>query len=572
MTRQLRKGAVLGIGTFSPVRMALHGRIDVCRASIFPSDPRVWTTASRSASWSCWRCNAVVATNRTVSASSPSKIDPSAVEESAESTMQAMTIQLSTASRDPRSVCHTNSNLSVPTLKPTFQDCSIHPSWRFVTNASAMSLSKRGYEAAKPSGFMFMWEVLNNLYHPKTNPTGYVSLGLAENALMHDTLSEHIHENIALPNHALTYGDGPAGSKRLKSVMAKFLTNYLKPFMPIEPNHIVVANGCGSVVEHLSWALAGPGDGILLGQPYYGTFIPDISHRPGVNVVPVPFQGVDPLGPDAAKKYEDTLLEFQQKGQKIAALMLCHPHNPLGRCYSRSVLIDLMRLCEKYKIHLISDEIYALSVWTNTIDKDPAPVAFESALSIDPKGIIDPSRVHVVWGISKDFGANGLRLGALVSQNNAPLHAALMSVALYSYCSSLSEHVTANFLEDEGWADNYISENRRKLGQHFEIVASWAKQNGVAYMPGVNAAFFLWVNLGKAYRERHPRRRIDDLDDHVMQALVRKKVFLASGVQFGSEQPGWFRIVFSNPEDLLREGLRRVILAIDEDDSVPSKL
>jgi aspartate/methionine/tyrosine aminotransferase len=58
-----------------------------------------------------------------------------------------------------------------------------------------------------------------------------------------------------------------------------------------------------------------------------------------------------------------------------------------------------MRLCQKYKIHLISDEIYALTTFPT---KDiPNPTPFTSLLSIEKEGIIDPSLCHVVHGMSK---------------------------------------------------------------------------------------------------------------------------------------------------------------------------
>ena len=58
-----------------------------------------------------------------------------------------------------------------------------------------------------------------------------------------------------------------------------------------------------------------------------------------------------------------------------------------------------MKFCQRHKIHLISDEIYALSVWENP--EAPDAVTFESVLSIDTTGIIDPGLVHVLWGMSK---------------------------------------------------------------------------------------------------------------------------------------------------------------------------
>ncbi|KAK1989152.1 pyridoxal phosphate-dependent transferase [Colletotrichum cereale] len=425
-------------------------------------------------------------------------------------------------------------------------------------------LSTRGREAAKPDDGMLLWTIVQDLWDPDTNPTGYVSLGIAENTLMHDRLAAHIHSNLAVPNHSFTYGDGMTGSKRLKQSLARFLTERLKPTTTIEPQHISVTNGCSSAIEHLAWAFGNPGDGFLLGQPHYGAFLPDVEYRTGCRLVQVPFHDVDPFGLDAVQKYEDSLVAAQTKGTRVAAIILCHPHNPLGRCYPRETIIELMRLCQRYNMHLISDEIYALSTWNNTIDTHPAPVPYESCLSIDTSDIMEPHRLHVLWGMSKDFGANGVRLGAIISQQNPSFHSSLTPVGIYSSPSAITDHATANILDDTEWVNKYIEENQRKLQENFELVAHWATNSGIEYAQGANAAFFLWVNLGKAYRKRHPQREVKDISAEVMRALLARKVFLASGKQFGSEQPGWFRVVFSNKKELLLEGLRRITAVMDD--------
>ena len=107
---------------------------------------------------------------------------------------------------------------------------------------------------------------------------------------------------------------------------------------------------------------------------------------------------------EAVAEYERAILSAKKRGVHAKALMLCSPHNPLGRCYSRESLIAYMRLCQKYQIHLVSDEIYAFSTWKNRHDSSPPPVDFTSVLSIPSEGNIDPSLVHVLWGMSKDFG------------------------------------------------------------------------------------------------------------------------------------------------------------------------
>ena len=365
-----------------------------------------------------------------------------------------------------------------------------------------MSLSNRAKELSEPDPKFMFWDILQDLWHPEDNPGGFVSLGLAENSLMHDNLSAHIHEHMALPNDALTYGDG---KKRLRRSVAAFLTRHLAPAAPVEPAHVTVANGCSSAIEHAAWAFGDPGDSFLLGRPYYGTFVPDVTLRMGTKLIAVDFGGKDPLGLGAVRDYEDAILKAQRDGGRVAGLILCHPHNPLGRCYPRPVLVEFMKLCQKYQVHLISDEIYALSTFTNTYDASAEEASpFVSILSIDPAGVIDGGLVHAVWGVSKDFGANGLRLGALVSQHNPDLHAALVPVSLYSSSSAVTDHIVANFLDDRAWVERYISENRRQLAANYEHVAAWANDNDVPYAPGVNAAFFLWVNLGAAWKKRHP--------------------------------------------------------------------
>lgn len=421
-----------------------------------------------------------------------------------------------------------------------------------------MALSQRAHELSKPDPAFLLWDILQDMWHPDVNPNGYVSLGLAENSLMHTRLSEHIHKNLALPTDEFTYGDG---TKRLRATLARFLTKHLKPLTPFEPAHITVTNGCSSAIEHASWAFGNPGDVFLLGRPYYGTFVPDLTARMSTELAPVSFGEVDPLSIEGVEKYEQKILEMQAQNKRVAGLVLAHPHNPLGRCYPRDVLVELMKLCQKYQVHFVSDEIYALSTFPNTVDKVPV-AEFESASSIDTTDIIDPTLVHVIWGISKDFGANGLRLGAIVSQNNQRLHAALTPVSLYSSSSSLTDHVVANFLDNDEWVDAYIKDNRRKLAENYEHVTAWAKKNNIEYKPGVNAAFFLWVNLGKAYAESHSNG-LNDLDKTIMDSLLKEKVFLASGAQFGSEVPGWFRIVFSQKLDYLNLGLDRILKALE---------
>lgn len=98
--------------------------------------------------------------------------------------------------------------------------------------------------------------------------------------------------------------------------------------------------------------------------------------------------------------------------------MLCNPHNPLGQCYPKETIIDLMKFCHKYKIHLLCDEIYAASVY-DIPDKHAVP--FTSVLSFDYTPYISSDYVHVYYGMSKDFASGGLRLGFMLIKNSTSI-------------------------------------------------------------------------------------------------------------------------------------------------------
>ena len=404
--------------------------------------------------------------------------------------------------------------------------------------------------------------ILSNLWDGDTNPDGFISLGVAENSLMHSRMIDHLHRTMNIPDMAMTYGDG---FKRVKAATARFLNKHLKPVTPISPSNLVIANGCTVAIQHLSWSLANPNDVILLGRPYYGAFPGDIGRRTGVEMGAVSFGDLDPLSVESVANYEAEIVRRRDEcGQRVAGIILAHPHNPLGRCYSHDALIAFMELCQKHQVHLISDEIYALSVYENRVDKDDTVVPFESILSIDPTGIIDRNLVHVLWGMSKDFGANGLRIGMTITQEDGAVRKALDSLFEFQWTSSLSDLATAEVLEDDAWTDEYIRENQRLLSEHHERVILWARAHDIEYAKGANAGFFVWVNLGEAYRRHHPSESVVDIDKTVMGALLANRIFLADGVRFGAEHPGWFRIIFTQQIDYLDKGLSRIVKALTE--------
>ena len=105
---------------------------------------------------------------------------------------------------------------------------------------------------------------------------------------------------------------------------------------------------------------------------------------------------------------------LQSASCPVKGLVISNPHNPLGRCYSKSLLEECLKFCQRHGIHLISDEVFALNTLMGASNRHPQ--WFVSVLNLNPESLgCDESRVHVIWSLSKVFGVSGIRLVSLSS-------------------------------------------------------------------------------------------------------------------------------------------------------------
>ena len=431
-----------------------------------------------------------------------------------------------------------------------------------------MALSNRA-GAASTSSHVAILRSLANKYHPDHNPEGFVNLAVAENSLMHDELIDYVNNNVYFQPDVLTYGCGGIGTEDLRSAIASFVQRKFGTHAHLNAENIVCTSGLTNAVESITFAVADAGDGILLARPFYGSFPHIMLERPGVRSVYVEFGQLDPFSVESMEAYEVALAGAAKEGIKVRALLLCNPHNPLGRCYSKEFIQVLMRFASKHGLHIISDEIYALSAYRGN--------SFTSILAIDPEGLIDPQLVHCLWGTSKDFGASGIRLGAVISHNQQLL-SSIASRGLFTFPSAVADCIVTQMLSDTDMVDLYLAENTIRLDTAYNLVLRFLKSEGIPYEPSGGAGFFLWINLRQAIEQRGfefhdngatilqtgcmPRQQ-SKINLDIVARLYKQRVYLASGDAFGSERPGWFRIIFAHHQDIILEGLSRLKLAIE---------
>lgn len=367
----------------------------------------------------------------------------------------------------------------------------------------------------------------------------------------------------------LKYADRSSGTLRLYTAVANLLNTRFETATPVTTEQVISFGGCGPALEHFTRTIGDPGDHILIAAPYYKGFDSDLMTTN--NVVPI---GVDiplgVLGSAAEVSYlEEKLYQCKKEGKIVKGVILCNPHNPLGRCYTREAVLAYAQFCERHNLHLLSDEIYALSVFPS---KDvPLPNRFVSALSFDfSKHEVNPGRVHVVYGMSKDFAANGFRIGVIISQHNPKLLKSITTTATFSKVASPADTLWSALLDNQKELAKYITKNQNDLRVAYDFAVSWLKFHKIPYIPS-NAGHFLAIDLRGVlsnvdkYGSMIPITRgmsMYEREAALLVFLLKHKTYIDSGALFHMPEGGWFRFTFTMRRDYFVVGLQRLERAL----------
>ncbi|KAH7087446.1 pyridoxal phosphate-dependent transferase [Paraphoma chrysanthemicola] len=389
-------------------------------------------------------------------------------------------------------------------------------------------------------------------FDAETNPNGIISFATAENALVQKEL-EDFASKVHIPGAGFRYAYCTSGGPRLPTAFATHINEYFNPFHRISGTDVKVTAAATALHDILAYSLCAPGEAILTSKPYYGRFEIDFGNKAGVRLVAAETDHESCFAEEVVRGFEEMVQECMREGGRVRAVLIVNPHNPLGRCYPKRTLIALLHFCAKHNIHLISDEIYALSVFPNSAYPDATP--FTSVLSIDLNGIIDPNLVHVTYGLSKDFGSAGLKVGALVSRNE-DLKKAVHAVVRFHGTSGPSVAIATAMLEDREWCRGFIELSRKRIAEAYQLATALLDGLGIEYFAGGNAGFFLWINLEKYLPPAKDERSGFERECALAEKFVEGGVFLHPGEEHG--RVGWFRVVFTMEQGVVEAGLRRL--------------
>ena len=303
----------------------------------------------------------------------------------------------------------------------------------------------------------------------------------------------------------------------------------------VSPEAVVLIPGVNVANNFACGALAAPGEGLLLQTPAYPPIL-----RATNNLGRVQERHV--LDRDAAGRYVVDLDAFTAAiTPRTKAFVLCNPHNPVGRVYSRTELEGMAAACLQRGLWIVADEIHCDLLLDG---RTHVPMA-----SLSPEV---EARTITFMAPSKTFNLPGLKCAVAIVPS-ATLRERLTTAMgdLMSKPNILGHTAAvAAYREGDEWLEallRYLAANRDALVEYVRT-----KLPGVTVAPA-EGTYLAWLDCRGA--------RIPGGDPYTF-FLERARVAFNDGKLFGPGGDGFVRLNFGCPRSLLTEGLERMRRAL----------
>ena len=279
-------------------------------------------------------------------------------------------------------------------------------------------------------------------------------------------------------------------------------------------------------------ALTEPGDGVILQSPVYGPF--------GMSIDATGRKRMDaPLKQDAGW-YEMDLEAVEAQCRAGAKLMLlCSPHNPVGRCWTRQELEQLLAVLNRYGVILVSDEIHADFVY--------APHVFTPILTLQTEGVLS------LCAASKTFNLAGLQQSACLCPDEKLRQKIQKAVDAHGVTTGNIFALTgtrAAYEKGDEWLDGLLAYLQGNVKELERVTKAYLPK---AVLSPMEATYLGWLNL-RAY----------GFSTRELIARCEKAGVVFTGGTFFSETlgDGFLRVNIGCPRRYIEEGIRRLSAAL----------
>lgn len=332
------------------------------------------------------------------------------------------------------------------------------------------------------------------------------------------------------------YGYTKASANVIQSVVDRMWNKYA---WKIKPEWVVFTPGVVSALNIIVRMLTHPGDEIILQEPVYYPFFPAVTFS-GCQIVNNQLKLINGR---YEMDYEDLEHQFHSRigtfpvSGRIKAIMLCNPHNPVGRLWSKEELTRLGDIAIKHGVVVISDEIHC-----ELLFKDHQHTPFASISEEFEQNSI------VCMSPSKTFNLAGLQASSIIIPNKNLRHlfintrtGILPEPNLFGYTA-----LEAAYRFGDEWLDQLLDYLQGNLDFLLKYFANRIPKIKVIKPQGT---YLIWLDC-----------RDLGMDDMTLRNFMRDKakVGLDDGFLFGSGGSGFQRMNIACPRPILEEALIRI--------------
>jgi cystathionine beta-lyase len=302
----------------------------------------------------------------------------------------------------------------------------------------------------------------------------------------------------------------------------------------VDPLQVRIAADVGVGVVEVLRVITKPGDTLMINSPVYPNFFTWCAET-HLQLIDVPLsQSDEPVNGSHWILDWDGIEKAYASG--IKAHLICNPHNPLGRVYTKDELSRLAELAKKHGVYILSDEIHAPLIYAEQTFTPFLKVS-ETAREV---GI-------TITAASKGWNIAGLKCAIIVTQNARVCETLNAIAPATHYRASLLggfASVTA-FEKGDSWLDSLmvqLDHNRKFVA---DLIA--AKTPGVGYLIP-HCSYLAWLNLSSF-----------ELGEDPSAVLIEKaKVACVPGHRFGAQSAQWVRLNFATSPEILEEAFNRL--------------
>lgn len=309
----------------------------------------------------------------------------------------------------------------------------------------------------------------------------------------------------------------------------------------MEQDWLIFATGVVPAISSIIRKLTTPNENVLIQTPVYNIFFNSIINN-GCRVLESPL-----IYSDRGYSIDFSDLEEKLSNPQTTLMILCNPHNPIGRIWDRETLAHIGQLCAKHHVTVISDEIHC-----DLTEPGKSYVPFAS--------VSDICRDISITCIAptKTFSIPGLQTAAVSVPNPVLRHKVWRGLNTDEVAEPNAFAMAATiaaFNEGEEWlkqACEYIWENRRSVTEYFE-----QKLPMIKVVPG-DATYLLWLDCAGILDSD---RGFHGITDSVKLAeYIRKTsgLFLCDGMEYGEAGRYFLRMNIACPRERVLDGLARM--------------